>query len=134
MIKQLIKLANHLDRIGYIRESNYLDAIIKNSSIGDDNNEDSGVISFEGYLDSAKQRARNINPTAKKEEVVDRNFIYIKTDDKEELVTKDAMVALISEEEHDDIRFGDQEVSKDTLISVKMLIEFYMDNKKWLKN
>ena len=131
MIKQLIKLANHLDRIGFVREANYLDNIIKSSGIGEDDEGTSEVISLESYMNSKNQRARNVNPIAKEEEEAeDRGLIYIKIDDNEELVTKEAMVALISEEEQDDIRFLDQSISPDILISVKTLIEFYMDNKK----
>lgn len=33
MIKQLIKLANHLDKKGLVKEADYLDKIIKNASI-----------------------------------------------------------------------------------------------------
>ena len=46
MIKKLIKLANHLDKKGFIREADYLDAVIKEASDPDTEGE---VISLDSF-------------------------------------------------------------------------------------
>ena len=56
MIKQLIRLANHLDNKGFVKEANYLDAVIKKASTEDSMGE---VVSLDSFRqDDAPKFAR----------------------------------------------------------------------------
>lgn len=57
MIKELIKLANHLDSRGFAKEADYLDGIIKSADVEHEGqvtsiefNEDTNTIEIEGHL------------------------------------------------------------------------------------
>jgi len=50
VIKELIKLCNHFDKLGLIKEADYLDSVIKNSSY-QDRMIDAGGISSEDFYD-----------------------------------------------------------------------------------
>jgi hypothetical protein len=51
MIKELIKLCNHFDKLGLIKEADYLDSVIKNSSYQD------RMIEERNYLNDPRTRA-----------------------------------------------------------------------------
>ena len=67
MKKELIKLANHLDRIGLVKEANYIDIIIKSATLDKEE---------EGLLNRLKNLFMERDPVENEEDNVNTNVPF----------------------------------------------------------